>query len=36
MEHGIMPRKENVDFGQLKEFALGAGEKAHTGLEGGP
>lgn len=29
MEGGIMPRKEDEDFSQFKEFALGAGEKAH-------
>jgi hypothetical protein len=36
MEGGIMPRKDDVDFGQFIEFALGAGEKkAHTAAEGG-
>lgn len=34
MEGGLMPRKEDVDFGQFNEFALGAGEKARTALEG--
>lgn len=36
MEGGIMLRKEDVEFGQFKEFAFGAGEKAHAALEGGP
>lgn len=36
MECGIIPKKEDVDFGQFKEIAFGAGEKAYTALEGGP